>query len=38
VDEMGGLYSPHGRDEKCTQNFGLKTLKGRHHLEEIGGG
>jgi hypothetical protein len=24
-DEMGESYSTHGRDEKCIQNFRLKT-------------
>jgi hypothetical protein len=23
-DEMGGIYSTHGEDEKCVQNFGVK--------------
>jgi hypothetical protein len=26
----------HGRDEKCTENFGPKNLKGRDHLEGLG--
>jgi len=24
-DNMGGVYSMHGKDEKCIQNFGQKT-------------
>jgi hypothetical protein len=24
---MGGIYSTHGEDEKCVQNFGVKVWK-----------
>jgi hypothetical protein len=26
----------HGGDEKCVKNFGLESLKGRDHLEDLG--
>jgi hypothetical protein len=33
---MGGVFSIHGRDGKCIQNFGLENVKGRYHLEDLG--
>jgi hypothetical protein len=37
-DEMVGTCSTYGRNEKCIQDFGGKTLKGRDHLEDLGVG
>jgi hypothetical protein len=33
---MGGACGTHARDNKFIQNFDLKNLKGRDHLEDIG--
>jgi len=29
-------WAMHCRDDKCTQRFGRKNLKGREHLEDLG--
>lgn len=33
---MGGTYSAHRGNEKYIQNFGLESLKGKDHLEDLG--
>jgi hypothetical protein len=33
-DKMGGSCSSHGTDEKCTRNFGRKTLKTRRRWKD----
>jgi hypothetical protein len=34
---MGGAFNTHGVDEKCIQYFWLEDVKGRGHLEDLGG-
>jgi hypothetical protein len=36
TNEMVGECNMHGKDEKCTQNFSRKKLKGRDHFEDLG--
>jgi hypothetical protein len=35
-NEMGGMCSTYGRDEKCIQYSGWKNLKGKDCLEDLG--